>query len=102
MRANALVPDGGDVHSSGGDRSAPSQVCCWGMVAPSLKAGLESWNAMAVPPSAPSPTSIRTTTTVPPSHLMQRTLENSGAGGNPARAGRLGLRRIDRALYARL
>src|SRR6184192_4917305 len=46
MSANAAVPGGAPLQLSGGDTSAPSHVYLPGMAAPSLKAALESENAI--------------------------------------------------------
>src|SRR5438093_1030812 len=46
MSAKVPVPAGALLQASGGDTSAPSHVCLMGIAAPSLKAVLESENAM--------------------------------------------------------
>src|SRR2546430_13582989 len=46
ISATVTVPGGAPLQPSGGDTSAPSHVYLLGMVAPSLKAGLESENAI--------------------------------------------------------
>src|SRR5439155_15527417 len=48
--AKLLVPGGGSVQASGGERSSPSQVCLRGIVSPGLKALDLSSKAMAAPP----------------------------------------------------
>jgi len=42
VRANSAVPEGGSLHSSGGDSFAPRQLNIGGTAWPSAKAGLRS------------------------------------------------------------
>src|SRR5262249_46729454 len=65
MSANALVPCGGAVHSNGGETSAPSQVCFFGMSPPWANDELFSSKPIAVLPGIANAESAHATSPTP-------------------------------------